>query len=221
MSAAVAVGSLPAAIRVEHQAAQAAAGEAVRHAIRAGELLLQARAALPHGEFGAWLEASVEFSARTAQGYMRLAELDEQKRNAVADLSLRSALRTLAVPRANPPPHAPDAMPTVAWERLPAPHVSLGSWDARPLSGLAAVRESAQHPGYFDMCVIVGASLVSLGRCPVTDSDRIGRGNGARKSRPIRHDAVGQALAWMGVRPDVRWNFPGVADAVFGSEVAP
>ena len=64
--------------------------------IRAGELLIQAKAALPHGAFGSWLSANVEFSDRTARGYMRLAGLDEAKRQRVADLSLRSALAAIA-----------------------------------------------------------------------------------------------------------------------------
>jgi hypothetical protein len=86
-------------IHNEHQAAQRCASEAVAHAIRAGELLLQAKAALPHGAFGPWLSANVDFSDRTARGYMRLAGLDEAKRQRVADLSLRGALRSLAPPK--------------------------------------------------------------------------------------------------------------------------
>ena len=59
-------------IQTEHKAAQRCASEAVAHAIRAGELLIEAKAALPHGAFGAWLAANVEFSDRTARGYMQL-----------------------------------------------------------------------------------------------------------------------------------------------------
>ncbi len=88
------VADLAPAIRAEHEAAQTSARQAVAHAIRAGELLLQAKAALPHGEFGPWLTANVEFSERTAQGYMRLARecADPTKAQRVADLSLRGAL---------------------------------------------------------------------------------------------------------------------------------
>lgn len=85
-------------IRAEHEAAQASAREAVAHAIRAGELLIEAKAALQHGQFGPWLAANVAFSERTARGYMRLAGLDEAKRQRVADMSLRGALRSLAAP---------------------------------------------------------------------------------------------------------------------------
>lgn len=90
------------AIRAEHEAAQRCASEAVAHAIRAGELLLEAKAAVPHGAFGIWLASNVAFSTRTAQGYMRLARLDEQKRNALREQPLRQALLTIATPRHGP-----------------------------------------------------------------------------------------------------------------------
>jgi hypothetical protein len=86
------------AICAEHDAAQASARDAVAHAIRAGELLIDAKASLKHGEFNAWLAANVTFSERTARGYMRLAGLDEAKRQRVADMSLRGALRSLSTP---------------------------------------------------------------------------------------------------------------------------
>jgi len=86
-------------IHAEHEAAQRCASEAIAHAIRCGELLIQTKAALPHGAFGAWLAANAEFSERTAQGYMRLARLNPEMRNAVADLPLRVALRELQLAR--------------------------------------------------------------------------------------------------------------------------
>ena len=49
------------AIRAEHEAAQTSARQAVAHAIRAGELLAQAKTQLPHGEFGPWLAANSPF----------------------------------------------------------------------------------------------------------------------------------------------------------------
>ncbi|MBK8690277.1 MAG: DUF3102 domain-containing protein [Betaproteobacteria bacterium] len=83
-------------IQSEHDAARRCASEAVAHAIKAGEMLLQVKAALPHGAFGPWLAANVEFSDRTARGYMQLAGLDEAKRQRVADLSLREAMVAIA-----------------------------------------------------------------------------------------------------------------------------
>ena len=60
--------------------------------MRAGELLIEAKAALTHGAFGPWLAANVAFSVRTARGYMALARMDEGKRRRVAVLSFTRRL---------------------------------------------------------------------------------------------------------------------------------
>jgi Protein of unknown function (DUF3102) len=87
---------LAARIRAEHEAV----GGALQHAVVAGELLIEARSKVTHGDWLPWLEANCEMSERTAQAYMRvareLAKLDPQKRNAVADLSYRDALNQLS-----------------------------------------------------------------------------------------------------------------------------
>ena len=81
-------------IKAEHDAAQAAKSSAIKHAIRAGELLLKAKEQLPHGQFLPWIEQACGFSDRAARGYMRLARLDpdEQKRLIDSGTSLRRAL---------------------------------------------------------------------------------------------------------------------------------
>ena len=61
-------------INRHHQIAMAKADEALHHALLAGKLLLEVKASLPHGQFGAWLQASVNVSARQAQRYMAVAE---------------------------------------------------------------------------------------------------------------------------------------------------
>jgi hypothetical protein len=81
------------AIQAEHKAAQGHQRSAVEHAIRCGMLLLQAKATMKHGEWEGWLSVNVRFSARSAQGYMRLARLDPAKAQRVADLSLSQALK--------------------------------------------------------------------------------------------------------------------------------
>ena len=96
--------ALAADIQRHHDDAQRCAGEAVEHARRAGEALLQAKAEIGHGKFQAWFDAAkFTFSDRTARGYMRVARelpnLPDGKRQRVADLSLRQALEYLAEPR--------------------------------------------------------------------------------------------------------------------------
>jgi hypothetical protein len=90
----------------------------LQHARGAGDLLLQAKARLPHGRWLPWLKANVRFSERTAQAYMRLAkrwgEL-EAKAQGLADLTFEGGLKLLAAPaEATPPAPAEGAIPR-AW----------------------------------------------------------------------------------------------------------
>ncbi len=75
------------AIQAEHGLAQSAACKAVEHAINAGNLLLQAKSLLPHGDWSQWLLENFRGSPRTARGYMllanRLDSLDEANGNAL------------------------------------------------------------------------------------------------------------------------------------------
>jgi hypothetical protein len=84
---ALALPDLAQAIDREHQAALGAARSLTEHAIRCGELLLQAKADVGHGGWLEWVETNCAFSQRTAQGYMRLARelprLDGAMRNAL------------------------------------------------------------------------------------------------------------------------------------------
>ncbi|MEY4967242.1 MAG: hypothetical protein RL274_2825 [Pseudomonadota bacterium] len=69
-------------IRADHDDAESA----VRHGIRAGEDLVEAKALLTHGASLPWLTAYAGFSERTAQAYMRVAKLS--KSASVADLRI-------------------------------------------------------------------------------------------------------------------------------------
>jgi hypothetical protein len=86
-------------IRVEHEAVSASLKESVRHAITAGELLIEAKAQLDHGRWLPWLRDHCTISERSAQLYMRVAksrtEIEDQIRNGVADLSLNEAAALL------------------------------------------------------------------------------------------------------------------------------
>jgi hypothetical protein len=83
-------------IRREHEAAANALRSGLDHAIKAGELLIEAkRRYCKHGQWAQWLADNIDFAERTAQAYMRLARLPIEKRNAVADLPLREALSAI------------------------------------------------------------------------------------------------------------------------------
>jgi hypothetical protein len=89
-------------INAEHRKAEAAAQSAIEHARIAGNLLNEHKARCAHGEFTRWLAENIEFSERTAQGYMAIARewgKLESKTQRVADFSVRGALRKLRTER--------------------------------------------------------------------------------------------------------------------------
>jgi hypothetical protein len=95
------LADLAARIRAEHEAVSTALKESVRHAIAAGELLIEAKGQLGHGRWLPWLRDHCTISERTAQLYMRVAksraEVENQMRNDVADLTLNEAAALLAL----------------------------------------------------------------------------------------------------------------------------
>jgi len=90
------------AINREHAEAVQAVRQTLTHAIRAGELLLAAKAQIEHGGFLPWLQANCQFSDRTARAYMRLAENQDRlpaNWQSTADLTIGGALAMLAEPK--------------------------------------------------------------------------------------------------------------------------
>lgn len=58
----------------EHRAAEDAASRALEHARRAGELLVEAKGRVEHGDWTDWIRRRCDFSPRTARRYMRIAD---------------------------------------------------------------------------------------------------------------------------------------------------
>jgi hypothetical protein len=94
-----ALADLAERIKVEHRATDIALKESVEHAMKAGDLLLEAKAQVPHGQWLPWLSDRCEISERTAQLYMRIAKnrstIETQIRNGVADMSINQAVALL------------------------------------------------------------------------------------------------------------------------------
>jgi|HubBroStandDraft_6_1064221.scaffolds.fasta_scaffold03971_13 hypothetical protein len=86
---------LAAEIQAAHAAALAAARTSVEKAVEAGKLLIEAKAALPHGQWLPWLR-DIGLSPRTAQRYMQLALVPADKYVTVADLGIKRALEAIA-----------------------------------------------------------------------------------------------------------------------------
>ena len=108
---ALALPDLAQAIDREHEAALTAARTAIEHAAECGRLLLQAKPAVPHGEWLQWLEANTSVSARQSQRYMRLATAAlEGKYDATSHLTIEGALKAIADQR-EPRRHPVREMP--------------------------------------------------------------------------------------------------------------
>lgn len=99
---------LAARINVEHEAAGRALKRSLQHAVAAGDLLIEAKAQLKHGQWLPWLSEHCQIPERTARLYMRLAKNKTEIGN-VADLTVRAAVALLASPTVSLAVTAADA----------------------------------------------------------------------------------------------------------------
>jgi hypothetical protein len=103
---------IAARIKVEHQAVAASLKRSIDHAIAAGELLLEAKDQIPHGQWLPWLEQHCGVTPRAAQMYMRVATYRaaiELKYEDISHLTIAGALAALAKPRL-PKPRKRDGL---------------------------------------------------------------------------------------------------------------
>jgi hypothetical protein len=90
-------------INAEHRQVESALRDGVAHAKRAGVLLLEAKARVPHGNWLSWLEQNCKTTSRTAQRYMQLvARWDEIVSKGGDTLGLQGALRLVSAPNDGP-----------------------------------------------------------------------------------------------------------------------
>jgi Protein of unknown function (DUF3102) len=95
--AVVDLSEVAADINKNHELALDGMAQAFDHAVKAGLLLIEAKKLFPHGGWLKWLKANVRFGVRHAQNYMKIASCPDEKRNAVAHLSMRKAIHALAL----------------------------------------------------------------------------------------------------------------------------
>jgi hypothetical protein len=125
-------------IKAEYAKVLKAEGTALEHAIRCGELLIQAKGNMKHGEWAEWLGANIpEIAAvRTATQYIRLARNQDQIKlkaaeigRTSADLSINQADKLLRKPKES----KPEQSETDEQSTVPPPLIELppSSFDAQ------------------------------------------------------------------------------------------
>ena len=159
-----------------HDAATGALNDAVGHAVRAGELLTQAKAGMAHGLFGAFC-AGLPFAETTARGYMRLAQLDPANRQRVADMPLRAVLLEIATRR-----------PVEADSAATAPRVSipLGSF------GTSMWRGPSNEVRWFEVHPVLWPDGETIGlHCAFVSVPEVGVAMCDSSRRPVRAATIG------------------------------
>lgn len=178
--------SLAADINRFHELACKRADEAIGHAKQAGVLLLEAKAAMKHGDWLPWLEQNILVGARQVQRYIQVAQ--------GRALPIRS--------------HAPSALEPVKNDKVShlevnAPRLFPGVPDAPALfipdnslcysrvledGTVYLIEPSSRHPGYF---------FVSRLNCDSETYDCT--------RRPIAAEWVGENLSYYGLN-DLSWS---------------
>jgi hypothetical protein len=86
-------------IKAEHDAGLLAIKRGVEHCIACGQLLIEAKGQLKHGQFGPWLRDHCGIAERTARHYMRLARYTDtlkSKTASLADLTVEEAVALIS-----------------------------------------------------------------------------------------------------------------------------
>lgn len=171
--------------------ATAKANEAMHHAIEAGKLLLEVKASLAHGQFGAWLETNVKVSARQAQRYMAVAE-----GKPVPVRALSSKYDTVSH-LADESKKAVTDWPVPTWTPTP------GHWMHTVTEDGAAwwVVPSLEHPGFFHISKF---HQDPEAKPDPNQLDWDGESLFDGTKRPVRADVVEPMLQHLGMKEPVK-----------------
>ncbi|WP_218510618.1 DUF3102 domain-containing protein [Variovorax sp. dw_308] len=150
-----------------HELACKRAEEAVDHAKQAGLLLLEAKAALKHGEWLPWLEQNIFVSARQVQRYMQVAQ------GRPLPIKAPCSPTTPALPKNDTVSHLEVDAPRLFPGGPPAaefvPEAGHCYAVVLPDTTVYAIEPSLKHPGYFFVSKMDAATdMVDYTRRPVS-----------------------------------------------------
>ncbi|TWT75508.1 hypothetical protein Pla123a_30170 [Posidoniimonas polymericola] len=213
--AALTLAEIPATLRAETDAANRSASQAIEHAMRAGELLAQAKGQLEHGEWLSWLDSNFSGSRRTAQQWMRLAAGRErlQMRSDCAFDSIADAVRALQEDEQDDSFSPPAIVDLQLWAKA-HPECIDDDGEFRddfhcdafpPLDGRQAFFGTSENVQCQIWPLGDGYSLVSSVRWRRGDS---ANGVGSETKRPVRlnHAHLAFLLASFGVNHQLDWR---------------
>lgn len=86
-------------INREHELFQKSMQTGLEHAIRCGELLIEAKGWTEWGDWNNWIEANCKFNRKTAFNYMKVASNVQRVGQMPMNTSLREALKLLSEPK--------------------------------------------------------------------------------------------------------------------------
>lgn len=159
--------ALAAEINRYHAACILAVGDALKHAMDAGDRLIEAKAACQHGEWSDWLAGNFNGADRTARAYMRLAanrEKIEKMQNGGphAVLTIDSAMQLIAgPPKSEPEPPATGAATSPNSGQTAGSYLEDPTFLPKALAPGYAYRSSFGRDGGFESVGI--AEIVPMG----------------------------------------------------------
>lgn len=134
---------LAARIRAEHEGAQAAVRRGIEHAMAAGDMLIEAKKLLKHGQWLPWLRDHCEMPDRTARHYMRLArgrKRIESEIGNVADFTVTGAVAFLSTNESNRTAAQFFAVLRIDDEVFDITELTRSSYDAAVKTGAALIK---------------------------------------------------------------------------------
>jgi hypothetical protein len=141
---------LTATAQAEHLAVGHALGNALQHAMNAGDALLALRELVPAGLWGKYIRTFTDISERTARVYQRVAKARPQleRQSSAAPLSIAEALKYLQEPKRTAPAKAKAnsaEFSPVGWWKSASPGARQAFLDHIGLPGLLAVLSPAMR----------------------------------------------------------------------------
>lgn len=126
-------------INHHHRLATDHASKAINHAVTIGNLLLEVKAQLPHGEYTPWIETHLEVSPRQARRYV-----DAALGKTISPRQIKSDTVSVL-----------DQLPEPG--NLLLANLRGNADDEIEDHAFVAIQESGRHPGYYDLLFIDGS----------------------------------------------------------------